>query len=161
MLSGKQKAAIFLKLLGSQYSGRVLDHLPKDVSDEIARILAGSKKKPTSAEVSEVLTEFDGYMSSAKEQEVGGKDRPAGSPISMITSATPSRLAKALKGERPEFIAFVLSHLPVERIYDVLSLLGDARKEIEEKLLHMKDVPMTDVFQNQVLDIVARRLGAV
>lgn len=164
MVTGKEKAAMLLSLLGSKYSEGILDHLPADVSDSIAKALSKTKKTPSEAEVSEIVGEVNRYMAGADASGAAAGPKGAGgavSPVELITRSSPSKLARALKGERPEFIAFILSHLPVESIYDTLSLLGDVRKEVEEKLLHMKDVPIAEVFQTQVLDIVAKRLRSM
>ncbi|MFC1559481.1 hypothetical protein ACFL4F_00070 [Candidatus Margulisiibacteriota bacterium] len=164
MLTGKERAAMLLSLLGSKHSEGVLDHLPPDVSDSIAKALTKTKKKPSTAEISEIVSEADKYAATESPSAAPAGPKGIGEaspPVELITRSSPSKLARALKGERPEFIAFILSHLPVESIYDTLSLLGDVRKEVEEKLLHMKDVPIAEVFQTQVLDIVAKRLRSM
>lgn len=159
MANGKEKAAIFLSVLGSEYSGKVVEHLPSDVSDAIAEVLTKRQKKASADEVSGIIDEFKSKISSGKyEQEQVPAQGQGMSSSDIISRASPERVAKVLMDERPEFIAFVLSHLPVEKIHEILLLLGNIRKDVEERLLHMKDVPMTDVFQEQVLDIVAKRL---
>ena len=165
MVTGREKAAQFLSILGSKYSEKILDHLPADVSDAIAGVLSEGKRKLSPAEISAIIDDFNAsiYAIEFEEKEVpapleGEKGEVSVPPVEIITKASPDELAKALKDERPEFIAFILSHLPVERIHEVLSLLGNVRREVEEKLIHMKDVPITAVFQDQVLDIVAKRL---
>ena len=168
MLNGKERAAILLSVLGSEYSEKILDHLPSDVSGAIAEVLSKGRKKPSTDDISEIIDKFSMYMSNPEPETDEDVDEEAaspaakgkrGDPVNIIIKASSDSIALAIKGERPEFIAFVLSHLPVNKINEILSKLGNLRREVEEKLIHMKDVPMTEVFQDQVLDIVAKRLA--
>ena len=158
MLKGKRLAAILLYILGTKYSEKVLDHLPRDVSDVIADVLSKEKKKPFPEEISEVIEEFNGCISEIENKEAELARKRKLSPIELITASDPTKIAEAVKEERPEFVAFVLSHMAVEKIYEILPLLGNIRQEVEERLLHMKDVPITQIFQDKVLDIVAKKL---
>ena len=169
MLQGYDRAAAVLSLLGDELSQKILSYIPEETA---VSILAASEKlrTPTKEELMEAVTEFNEHLSNAHAApEVNMESSPAaeghpappaegGTPLEMITMASSAALAKALETERPEISAYVLSHLPVEKIYETLNLIKDDRQLIEERLLSIKDVPMASELEEKVLKSISERL---
>ena len=169
MLQGYDRAAAVLSLLGDELSQKILSYIPEETA---VSILAASEKlrTPSKEELLEAVTEFNEHLSNARdipeaqaEEAAGSEGHPAlpaegGTPLEMITKASSAALAKALETERPEISAYVLSHLPVEKIYETLNLIKDDRQLIEERLLSIKDVPMAEELEENVLKTISERL---
>lgn len=171
MLKGYERAAAVLSLLGDELSQKILHHLPEEAA--VAIISASDKlKTPTKEALLDVVSEFNDYMVNAQKMPVEpaaevestkteAQPEPAaqpGSPLDMISRASAQSLAKALEVERPEIAAYVLSHLPVEKIYETLSLLKENKELVETRLLSIQDVPIAKELEEKVLNNIAERL---
>lgn len=164
MLKGQEKAAAIMSLLGDELSQKVLGYLPEDAAVSI--ISASEKlKTPTRGALLELVAEFNEYMQNPPtEPEMQEPAEPpsiaeAGTPLDIIYKSGPVALAKALEEERPEIAAYVLSHLPVERIYETVKLFKNNREAVESRLVSLKDVPVTKELENKVLKAVSERLS--
>jgi len=172
VLKGHEKAAAVLSLLGDELSQKILSYLPED--DAVSIITASEKlKTPTKEALLDVVSEFNDYMVNAEknapvlraEEEAKGSGTetlpPAqpGSPLDIVSRASSQSLAKALEMERPEISAYVLSHLPVEKIYETLNLLKENRELVESRLLAIKDVPIAKELEEKVLKNISERLS--
>ena len=171
MLKGRERAAAVLSLLGDELSQQVLSYLPED--DAVAIISASEKlRTPTKDVLMDVVSEFNYYMVNAKktpvepvkenEEEVK-EEHPVstaqpGTPLDVIFRASAQSLAKVLEAERPEMAAYVLSHLPAEKIYEILNLLKENKSLVESRILSMKDVPIAKELEDQVLKGISERL---
>ena len=172
MLKGYEKAAAVLSLLGDELSQKILSYLPEN--DAISIISASEKlRTPSKDTLLDVVSEFNDYMVNAEknanvrqaEEEVkmnesgsAAAEQP-GSPLDMISKASAESLAKALEVERPEISAYVLSHLPVEKIYTTLNLMKEDRQLVESRLLSIKDVPIAKELEEKVLKNISERLS--
>ena len=172
MLKGYEKAAAVLSLLGDELSQKILSYLPEN--DAISIITASEKlRTPTKDALLDVVSEFNDYMVNAEknaparqaeeevkmnEAESAANEQP-GSPLDIISKASAESLAKALEVERPEISAYVLSHLPVEKIYTTLNLLKENRQLVESRLLSIKDVPIAKELEEKVLKNISERLS--
>jgi flagellar motor switch protein FliG len=163
VLKGYERAAAVLSLLGDEISQRVLSYVPEN--DAVSIISAAETlKTPTKDVLLDVVSEFNDYMATAQVEEHPAEEgTPAaeetGSPLDAISRASPKALAKALETERPEVSAYVLSHLPVEKIYDVLTLLKENRSLVEARLLSIKDVPISKELEEKVMKSISERLS--
>jgi flagellar motor switch protein FliG len=173
VLKGYEKAAAVLSLLGDELSQKILSYLPEN--DAISIITASEKlRTPTKDALLDVVSEFNDFMVNAEksapvrqaedevinksEAEAASQEKP-GSPLDIISRASEESLAKALEVERPEISAYVLSHLPVEKIYGILNLLKDNRQLVESRLLSIKDVPIAKELEEKVLKNISERLS--
>jgi len=168
MLQGYERAAAVLSLLGDELSHKILGYLPEN--EAVSIITASEKlKTPTKEALLEVVSEFNDYMVNVQKPQEAEKTAeektaaeeppaPAEAPLDIISKASAESLAKALDTERPEISAYVLSHLPVEKIYETLSLLKDNRRLVEERLLSIKDVPIAKEIEEQVLKNISERI---
>jgi len=172
VLKGYEKAAAVLSLLGDELSQKILSYLPEN--DAISIITASEKlRTPTKDALLDVVSEFNDYMVNAEksapvrqaeeevkmnEAESTATEQP-GSPLDVISRASEESLAKALEVERPEISAYVLSHLPVEKIYGTLNLLKENRQLVESRLLSIKDVPIAKELEEKVLKNISERLS--
>lgn len=127
MLKGRERAAAVLSLLGDELSQKILSYLPEN--DAVAIISASEQlKTPTKQVLLDVVSEFNDYMVNAQKAPVEAvkeegisEAQPVpsaqqGTPLDIISRASAQSLAKALEPERPEISAYVLSHLPAEKI---------------------------------------------
>ncbi|MFC1511063.1 hypothetical protein ACFL5U_01590 [Candidatus Margulisiibacteriota bacterium] len=137
-LTGREKATIFLSILGAETSSRVLRYLPEELADLIA---AGVNHLPTPSPdaLAEVMNEFKGFValpfSSPPPQLEEGEERPL-----------PSRPRKSyafLMYERPQMVAYLLSLLPDEKKEEILLGLPRDRAMVEELLAGLKKNPIS------------------
>jgi len=165
MLNGKEKAAAILSILGEELSQKVLSFLPENAA---VSIISASEnlKTPTRDVLDDLISEYNAYMLEPREvkpvtepeKEQTAVAKKTGTPVDIISSVSPEQLANILKTERSEIAAYVLSHLPVEKIYETLTLLGEGRQTVESKLVSIKDVPMAKEMGDKVLKAISERL---
>lgn len=144
-LSGREKATIFLSILGADTSARVLRYLPDELADLIA---AGINHLPTPSPeaLSEVLGEFKGFLAlpGQKSPPKRIEERPA---------PPPRRSYAVLRYERPQLSAFLVSMLPAEEREDALASIPRERGMVEEFLASIKKNPLSPkleaVFREQ------------
>ena len=163
MLTGHEKAAVVLSLLGDELSQKILGFLPEESAVSI--ISASEKlKTPSKDALLDLVSEFNDHLSRApvptkqESQEVPAAMAMPGSPLDIIARASAPEIAKALSLERPEVSAYVLSHLPVEKIYEVMTMLKEGRETIESRLMNIKDVPIAKELQDKILKTISERL---
>jgi flagellar motor switch protein FliG len=131
-LTGREKATIFLSLLGAETSARILRYLPDELADLIA---AGINHLPTPspAALSEVLSEFQGFLS-LPESEVAQRPRLEPRPPSL----RPRKSYAFLMYERPQMVAYLLSLMDEEQKTDALLSLPREKVVIEEFLSNLR-----------------------
>ncbi len=136
-LTGREKATIFLSILGADTSARVLRYLPDELADLIA---AGINHLPTPSPqaLSEVLGEFKSFLALPEVERVAPRIEEKPRPPS-----PPKRSYAALKYERPQMAAFLISLLPEEQKEDALHSLPRERETVEDLLANLKKNPMT------------------
>ena len=166
MLRGADKAAAVLSLLGDELAHRVLSNLPEEMA---VAIMTASEhlKTPTREDLIEAVSEFNDSMSVPMPPENQASASQSGeapvrtenlAPLDRISSARPEAVAAVLKAERPEIAAYVLSHLPIEKIYEILTMLGDQREAVETRLVNIKDVPIAKDLEDKILKNISERL---
>lgn len=166
MLQGYERAAAVLSLLGDELSHKILGYLPE--KDAVSIITASEKlQTPTKEALLEVVSEFNDFMVNAQKapaaqsgqaEEKIIEEAPPELPLDIISKASAESLAKALETERPEISAYVLSHLPVEKIYETLKLLKANKELVESRLLTIKDVPIAKELEEKVLKNISERI---
>ena len=136
-LSGREKATIFLSILGAEAAGSILRYLPDEMADLIA---AGVNHLPTPSPdaLNEVMQEFKSFLA------LPG----AGPSVPRIEgkSKIPARKKSFafLMYERPQLVAFLLSKMQEDQRAEVLLSLSREKATIEDLLLNMKQNPFSD-----------------
>jgi len=127
VLTGREKATIFLSILGAETSARVLRYLPDELADLIA---AGINHLPTPSPdvLSEVLSEYQSFLALPERTTEYIPPRPS----------APKRAIAGIMYERPQTIAFLLSLMTDDERADVLSSMPRERAVIEELLNTLK-----------------------
>lgn len=150
-LTGREKATIFLSILGAENSARVLRYLPDELADLIA---AGINHLPTPSPeaLNEVMDEFKSYLA-----------LPAGSgPAPRIEErprpAAPRRSFAFLMYERPQLTARLISLLPEERREDALAGLTREKGLIEELLAGLRSNPLLPKLEAKLQERFAEKL---
>jgi len=146
-LTGREKATIFLSILGAEVSARVLRYLPDEMADLIA---SGINHLPTPSPdaLSEVVRDFSGFLALP--------DKNLGEPPPRQISAAPStpspppppppkpkRSFAQLMYERPQTVAFVLSLLPEVEQEEALNSFARDRAIIKELLNNLRKNPLS------------------
>ena len=166
MLKGYEKAAAVLSLLGDELSQKILSYLPEDIA--VSVITASENlKTPSKEALLDAVSEFNDYMINAEKKEPAPEEietqssstAALASPLEVISRASSQALAKALETERPEISAYVLSHLPVEKIYEILGLVKENKELIESRILSIKDVPIAKELEEKVLKTISEKLA--
>jgi flagellar motor switch protein FliG len=184
-LSGIQRAAVVLVMLGDQASAEILKHLTEDevqlVSREVARL------KTVDAQIAEAVLEEFYTLTAARDYVIkGGLDyaktmlqnafgpetakklmdrliRAMGSDavtFDAIQKADPQQLAKFLHNEHPQTIALVLSHLnPSQAAALLASLPGTLRGDVSLRMASLDQIS-PDVI-NKIAAVIAQKLNAL
>lgn len=135
-LTGREKATIFLSILGAEASSRVLRYLPDELADLIA---AGINHLPAPSPdaLSEVLNEFKSHLALADKPAVPRiEGKPAPPPA-------PKKNYAILMYERPQTVAFLISLMPEEQRQEALFSLPREKAVIEQMLANLKNTPLT------------------
>ncbi len=183
-LSGREKATIFLSLLGAEVSARILRLLPDEMADLIA---AGVNHLPSPSPdaIAAVLEDFRKFVlppSSAaspltlntsmqnqeqpqeqpleEEQEI---EENAGlksfsSPEEAILSAPARSIAAVLVYERPQVSAMILSLFSYNKALDVLMNLSTQRAKIEELMRNRLENKFTPKIKDLVIAQIAEKI---
>jgi len=168
-LSGREKATIFLSILGPETSASILRYLPGELADLIASGL-NHLPTPTPAALGAVLHEFRSYLALP---EAGGtvpraavkaeiRETPAApkekmSPRDLLNYASVKKLSFLLAEERPQTVAFMLSVLSPERKTEVMQNLP--QKDILEDLLkNIKRHALTPKVEEKLVAYFAEKL---
>lgn len=140
-LTGREKATIFLSILGAETSSRVLRYLPDELADLIA---AGINHLPTPSPeaLEEVLGDFKGFLA-LPEAETKAPQR---------IEERPKRSYAALMRERPQMIAFLLSLMPAEQREEALRSLPKEKPVVQELMSGLKKNPLSPKLEVKLKD---------
>ena len=148
-LTGREKATIFLSILGSDVSSRVLRYLPEEIADLIA---SGINHLPTPSPqaLSEVLDDYQGFLALPP---------PEAEPEPMPSRPAPPRKSyAALITERPQTTAFLLSIMPEEDRAEILQALPREKGLIEELLVGLKHNPLRPKLEAKFRQVFAGKV---
>ena len=161
-LRGREKATIFLSILGSDTAARILRYLPEELADVIATSI-NHLPTPTPDALGSVLSEFKGYLSI-------GPARPAPAieakietvepqtPLQVLNAASGKKLSYLFSFERPQLTAFILSRLTSERREDVLINLGPQKDAVSDMLKSLKPNKYTPQIEAQILEMFSKKV---
>ncbi|NQU16927.1 MAG: hypothetical protein HQ564_02580 [Candidatus Saganbacteria bacterium] len=169
-LRGREKATIFLSILGSDTAARILRYLPEELADVIATSI-NHLPTPTPDALGSVLSEFKGYLSigparpapaiEAKietvEPQVEVKLEPQ-TPLQVLNAASGKKLSYLFSFERPQLTAFVLSRLTSEIREDVLLNLGPQKDAVTDMLKSLKPNKYTPQIEAQILEMFSKKV---
>ncbi|MBI1820264.1 MAG: flagellar motor switch protein FliG [Nitrospirae bacterium] len=163
-LSGEEKTAIFMTLLGEDLAANVMKNLePKDVQ-KIGRVI--SRFSDVSAEdISTVVSEFSEQASYGMGMSIGGKDyvqkvlmKALGQEksarvmenlssneegwLDSLKWMAPKAIAQMLQTDHPQTIALILIHLDPEQNSQVLTYLPEAlRSDVLLRMATLEEIP--------------------
>ena len=125
-------------------------------------------KTPSRDELIQAVSELNESMSVPMPPETPAEGSHGGAaasnrenmtPLERISSARPGGDSGGAQAGKAEIAAYVLSHLPIEKIYEVLTLLGDLRESVEARLISIKDVPIAKELEEKILKNISERLA--
>ena len=170
-LTGREKATIFLSILGAEAAEKILRYLPEDLADLLASGV-NQLPQPSPDNLQEVVNDFQSFMLApvepqraisasttepppppAPEPEV----RTFTDPSEIVIEADPRRLAAVLTSERPQLIAFLLFSFPEEKRQEILSNLPALRNEIQTLMLDSKPTVFGDQVKQGMIETLADR----
>lgn len=169
-LTGREKATILLSLLGADLSAQILKSMPSDMADMIASGI-NELPNPSSDVISSVLEEFASFMalpgaaprrvieqqpSSRQSQQTPQKQKR--SPYDVLFYSVPKKVAMVLSGERPSVAAFIISILPAVQAKEVLNLLPDKGRDLEEMVSQIRQTPFTEQLKQEIVPVLAERI---
>ncbi|MFH1347813.1 MAG: hypothetical protein ABIH22_03895 [Candidatus Margulisiibacteriota bacterium] len=137
-LSGREKATIFLSILGAENSARILRYLPEELADLIA---SGINHLPSASPeaLSEVLSDFKSFVALPESEravpppQIEERPRPV----------RPKRSYAVLMYERPQVAAFLISLLPEDQREDALLSFSREKGVVSELLSGLRKNPLT------------------
>ena len=106
-LSGREKATIFLSILGAESASRVLRYLPDELADLIASGI-NHLPSPSTDALGEVLDEFKTFLALPESEAAAPRKRLG----QTAKPAMPRKSYGTLMYERPQMVAFLLSKMP-------------------------------------------------
>lgn len=181
---GPQKAAIFLLMMGEEYTSEVFKKLEPDEISRLVSYMSEIKSVPQHV-LTQIMEEFLGYIenegqlmvegASFLENVAGGalgKERAKAVykelgktrknlPFSYLDSIDNNIVVNIIKGEHPQTIALILASLKSERAAKILSDLPEKiQADVAMRIVQMDHVP-NEVIQevDQMLQKDVRGLG--
>jgi flagellar motor switch protein FliG len=136
-LTGREKATIFLSILGAETSARVLRYLPDELADLIAAGI-NHLPSPSPEALSEVMDEFQGFLALPKARAAPPRIEKRSQPPS-----PPKKSYALLVYERPQTIAYLVSLMSEEQREEALHSLPREKAIVEELLLGLKKNPLS------------------
>lgn len=129
-LTGREKATIFLSMMGAEAAGRILRYLP----DEMAQLIAAGVNHlptPSPEALNEVMREFKSFIALPESQTSVPKIEEK------IKPPPPKKSYAFLMYERPQMAAYLLSLIPGKQKADALQGLSREKMLIEELLTNL------------------------
>ena len=182
-LSGKQKAAMFLVLLGSDVSSEVMKHLREDEVEQLTFEIA--RLEPVDADFKDqVLAEFQDMMNAQNFITTGGIDyarelleKSLGSqkaidiinrltsslqvrPFDFIRRTDPAHLLNFIQQEYPQTIALILAYLEPGKAAVILQNLPEEMQAEVSKRLATMDRTSPDVLR-EVERVLEKKLSTL
>ena len=150
-LTGREKATIFLSILGSETSARVLRYLPDELADLIAAGI-NHLPSPSPEALSEVMGEFQGFLALPKPKAAPPRieERPKPAP--------PKKAYSILMYERPQMKAYLLSLMSAEQREEALHSLPRERAIVEELLSDLKTNPLSSKLEARLREQYGKKL---
>jgi len=184
-LTGVQKAAVLLVMLGDKASAELIKQLPEDdiqlVSREIARLSTISTEQAESVleEFFQMTTAHDfvvrGGLDYAKNMLINAFGPEAAQKImdrlskalghdmanfDALQKADPQQLAKFLHAEHPQTVALVLSHLnPTQAAALLAALPPEQRADISLRVAYLDQIS-PDVI-NKIATVIGQKMNAL
>jgi flagellar motor switch protein FliG len=153
-LSGREKATIFLSILGADVSTRILRYLP----NELAQLIVSGLNRlpsPSPEALTEVLNEFSNFVAlpePKKEEAVRQiEEKPAPPP-------QPKRSYGVLMYERPQMVAFLLSLLPEDARKEALQSFPREKSTVADLLEALKKNPLTDKIGDKLRELFRNKI---
>ena len=159
-LTGREKATIFLALLGPEVAARILRYLP----EELAELVALSVKRippPSPKALAALLDELKSFtaITSGEKLRLTGEPLKGLTPLEQISKSEPKRILPALIVERIPVIAFLLSIFPEAVKGALLPLLSEQRQMVEEVMASLHKIPISYEIEPKVTATFAKKIG--
>lgn len=169
-LTGREKATIFLSILGPDTSAQILRYLPGELADMIASGI-NHLPTPTPEALGSVLEDFKSYL--ALPAPGAGPAKPAKpaepkleipiekmSPKEILLTAPLKRLAFVLADESPQMVAYVLAFQPEDRREEVLLNLPSLKEKAEAIIKDLKKSPLAAKLEEKIIKHFADKIWA-
>jgi flagellar motor switch protein FliG len=163
-LTGREKATIFLSILGTDTSSRILRYLPEELADLIASSI-NHLPTPTPEALGEVLNDFQSYgalptVKATPKFEVVEQEtiRPGATPKEIIEGSTSRALAFVLSGERPQVTAFMLSLLSDKKKDAILAEIVSQKDIVSSLLGNIKKTPVSIKMEEKLINYFGEKL---
>jgi len=165
-LSGREKATIFLSILGADTSSKVLRYLPGELADMIAKGI-NHLPTPTPEALSEVLDDFKSYLAlpSGKGREAAPevsvkpqKPREKMTPFEILNAAPAAALSQVLLEERPQIVAFILSRLDDMQAAEVSMALPYEKVMLQNLIKSIKKNPLTPKLEQKLFAYYSKKV---
>lgn len=182
-ITGIQKAAVLLIVLGPERSAKVFKHLNDDEIEQLTLEIANTKSVPANVKET-VLDEFyevclaqqyisEGGIAYAKEllDKALGEDRARDvigrltaslqvRPFEFVRKADASQLLNFIQDEHPQTIALILSYLPASQAASVVSALAPEKQADVAKRIAIMDRTSPDVIK-EVEKVLEKKLASL
>jgi hypothetical protein len=132
-LTGREKATIFLSILGAETSARILRYLPDELADLIASGI-NHLPSPSPDALAEVLRDFQSYVALPAAPNTAQLP-PSEEPPRPVR---PRNAYASLMYERPQMRAFLIKMMPLEQQEEAYASLQRDKDLVQELTAQLK-----------------------
>ncbi|MFA6548833.1 MAG: hypothetical protein WCT39_02745 [Candidatus Margulisiibacteriota bacterium] len=146
VLTGREKATIFLSIIGAENSARILRYLPNELADLIASGI-NHLPSPSTDALSEVMDEFKSFLALPSSEEsqapqIAEPPRPSKPRLSY----------NLLTYERPQMTAFLLSLMADNAREEALQAQNRDKKLLQELLNGLKKNSLSEKLSTALME---------
>ncbi|MFH1386937.1 MAG: hypothetical protein ABIH50_04660 [bacterium] len=150
VLTGREKATIFLSILGADVAGKILRYLPDELADLIAAGI-NHLPSPSPEALSEVLGEFESYLALPENET---EELPPPRPV----YAQPKKTYGALLYERPQMIAFLSKIASEEEREGIVNSVPREKVLVTELAQAIRPNPLAEKIEAKLKEAFAGKI---
>jgi flagellar motor switch protein FliG len=152
-LTGREKATIFLSILGAETSARILRYLPDELADLIASGIT-HLPSPSPEALTEVLRDFQSFVALPASAPTASLPNPE----ERARTARPRQSFTVLMYERPQMKAFLINLMTTADQGEALASLSRDKEMTQEIINNLRLNPLREKIAIRLRELYKEKL---